>query len=654
MEKDLVDKALSNINKYFRTNDYYRRDGRLAEKDREAIKDTLTEIAEKSFGQDLLAFLSDARQSRRQLLRLGQFVKAENFPHFFRGERCLDVLRSLLNISTGYYSLYEDPPLRITDKIWAHLQLVDILKGYYEPADLYDVIQYIHENEMYLDQFIAIIQQPDLREALSLTGRSMGVLYLTTGYHAWLNLARKIASDSFLKELINRYQKSSKDWPTRLSLMEEYFQYRKLGQVETRLVDKTLIDRLSPANQALITSASFPKRMKLLASIRRQTGIEKVRQIEQDLLNEQSVKPIDTKRKIAKLGLLESPNHPLQHLKVTLGYEIEFICQDPQTFEDLIFLETIGFHLGTGGDSSGHWESSPGPFLSAKTANFIFMRFLQAGLIDIYTYARQGIHTGVGLLGTEVSDNEYILASIWKAVSYASEVKLPHYNLSAYSSSLQYFKLNHRTSDFGAYTENKGQTLQTVTGFTAYQLLLENINAALKAYLLRQAGKDLTSDQKALAIIFEDFLQEWEEGCRYMKLPDLTQSRPKSISMVKLGQRVETALPTPTGQWTRWVRHQSSWNIVDQPLVIRGCEYPNIVAFSRSICWRYASRVRKAMDKAMREFIEELKSAKEAKGDQRRCLIDTLFLHFPCGLKEDATSNQKYKLFKKLVAEYLD
>ncbi len=438
--------------------------------------------------------------------------------------------------------------------------------------------------------------------------------------------------------------------------MDRYLEHRQIGQAEQHAVNQTLLKLLSPNSRTKYTTSSFDQQMKYLTYIRRTYGHENIQTLSQQL-NSDGISKLHTERTRTRLNHRETKNLPIRHLLATLGYETEFPLPKQELIsEDLIFLDAIGIRLGLG-NMTNFWEISPGPFWSYKTGVYIFLRFLQAGLIDLDNCAFLGLHTNTGAPFKNPSRYFQILALISKATSYTSRnlstTSSPEYKeiITLYSSSL-----HNKTSDEdnSIYKENKDNTIQTVSGFVTQMFFLESLYAAINALLLQDRAYILTSDQKALADTFKQLLKEWEEACITMELPDLASGIPGKKSVARLVNRVEVALPTTPNNWGRWARQKSSWEIIDRPLMVRDRYYPNVVAFARDMCWRYSIQAQNIFHQAMVDFLEELKAAKEAKGERRKTIILALFLRFPCGLPENASYNKKYKLFKRLVTNYLD
>lgn len=340
----------------------------------------------------------------------------------------------------------------------------------------------------------------------------------------------------------------------------------------------------------------------------------------------------------AEINYNESTSSPVAHLRTTVGYEIEFPPArgvKPVVYEQLEMYAGIKQGGGGGSKESGDYEieTSPGPFLSEKTAIYIFDTWINAGLIDVNRYKNMTVHFNVG---HSQSSQVYSLVRLAHLTGYSyrpSTRKMDTFEL----------KIGRKEKDRITYTEAKEFDLASVEGFRRFFEETTLNSMAMSAYFRSRTNQPLTLDQKRLASVWKyHVIDRLERGLESVDLNNILYKKHSNNLALRAHKDILGVYPTEES-----ILHTDPWGYEGNKVKVGAKTYPNLVAFSQEISGDLSNAVRIILTSAETDFVNEVHGLNKIK-KITISKIEEITSRFPCGTQPG--DPPEYKMVKIINA----
>lgn len=380
------------------------------------------------------------------------------------------------------------------------------------------------------------------------------------------------------------------------------------------------------------------------------------------------------------IDFLEDKRHPLAHLRMEMGYEVEHELAPGLERNHYYLLGKLGFRNGM----DMPMEVAPGPFFREETARLLWRTWIEAGLIDLNGEYLQTAHLNFDLMGDK---NVHMLVRALQATMLAYQ---PDFNPNGYHVDSQDYRnglrefshASSRHTRYGMRMEYKEFDVVTAEGFEKTLGYAMGIGRALRAWQLRDMGKELTVDQERLADVWEVAESMLKKGFERAALGRLITLRGNVNDMTLLEFKTQLAHVYPD-KWARMdeqrIEKVARRGLLKVSMVdfatgeSEEVAYPNIVSFAQDWVERVNAAALLVMEQAEQDFREMLTSIAQkelvdiallmlSETDRARVLegrrrelgreINELFDRFWCGLSKQANQQQKVSRLRELAEKY--
>lgn len=425
---------------------------------------------------------------------------------------------------------------------------------------------------------------------------------------------------------------SNFSWESRLRSFGNLLKLWNYGAPEDALINsvlgKSYWDGLSSEKRRKLVGMKFVDQQKIISGLRNKMGHRDMLELRGQIGGEQITDRIVDMAREKRIDFIEDWRHPLNHLHITLGYEIEHAEPAGLTREHFYMVETAGFRLGGGGGQL--MESSPGPFRRSETAELVFLDWVGTGIVDLYKQFGQTLHLNLGL---SVREGLPFFVRSLQATMWAYNPKFVDNNIVPTTfygiggmpqvTNRHSLKMGTKNHGHGDYLESKEFSVQTVSGTLRLFRYSSLLGAALNQWQKQRSGsRRYTQDEVSLADIWREYEQAMKSGFAQANLK-LTEEAPEMKEAVKFADMLKSIVPD------RWSRYENSDKVSLGSISFEDKDYPNIVSFSRAMAIKFSGRVDEVMKNAESDFITQLLNVVEEGISE--ATLEVLFERFPCG-----------------------
>lgn len=447
-----------------------------------------------------------------------------------------------------------------------------------------------------------------------------------------------LASRPHLVELISVYDSYPRQgWDTKIKTLESFYSSVGMGErmmeeierVMWRLYERDNPEKFAQAKENWEGSNEEERRRFLDQELwsRYSNNIQAIKKKIVDSLGvgerlarglEES-QAINEQLELKRIGWKEDNRHPLRHLRMSLGYEVEHGM--PKWEAGMVMagyyrvLDNLGFRRGADHPN----EAAPGPFVWGETARMVWEGWYKGGLVNLHIEQMQTVHLNFGL--PDFRDEDSVELVRWLQLTGLA------YHPTSLSPGVRRFGHGYaqKGSERSKRVEFKEFDVVTGEGFAQVLEWAGDLGSALKMSLLKQKGYKLTVDQEKLAKVWERARVEVAQGMPFA-----------GLGVAKVWPDVVTEIgKIYPNRWSRYSQSRVEREI--NPIEVNGVRYNNRVEFSQKMAVKYSNEARLVMEEAEAECIEQLRAISLMplgtgnEKEQVKRAINGFFARFWCG-----------------------
>lgn len=317
----------------------------------------------------------------------------------------------------------------------------------------------------------------------------------------------------------------------------------------------------------------------------------------------------------------ENPLNPLVSLGIarTVGYEIEY-PRSPKNIAGLNnFLSDLGFKQGVVHDGSC-LETSPGPFYDPLTANMVFEKYVDSGILNFHgTEGAMTFHFNVDVL----CDGLIPL------------VRAMHLTGAGFDQTKFFFwddlRIFRNNNGYGDYTECK-----TFDAISPYEFKWNMRCASYLAWALGASQDKCHRNSWGIQLsnIWKNYLSEINKGLKSQGSSDyLYEGRNKEIGtpiscIGKVTYQLNCIFSQESARFGGLNEIDSSANEKIFPIKIDDKVWPNVAAFARDVTEQAVQKIENIVDFIENEAIEDVRKIEKLSGSSRTMAIGNFLTQY--------------------------